>query len=344
MDTGGAAGSAPSPAAPAPVVRPWRILALQPLWAGLSASLGVGLPFLAPLLLPLGTSRLVRASLALPSLWQRFAVAALTPFTAFVTGLFVMPGGSWITAIVATAFVALPAAAMVAGAAPGRRRDDLLLLVAALTGVGALAILLGTGLATGNDPGGLLAARFQATVPEMITTYRSLGWSESSLATLGRVFDLFRHLLSEQLPGAVLATCVVYAAVLVYPAGRLAGLPIESLASPLFSQLSTPLAAAVAFVPLGLVTALGPPGLRQVAVDLLLPLGFLFFLRGLAIIRVLLDRGGAGVIGRTLVYVLVAQMPFPLLLALGGLFDEFFNIRGRLDRAARSRESDDGNP
>jgi hypothetical protein len=58
----------------------------------------------------------------------------------------------------------------------------------------------------------------------------------------------------------------------------------------------------------------------------------LFFLRGLAIIRALLDRGRTGLVGRALVYMLVFQMPFPLLLALSGLLDEFVDVRTRLEK------------
>jgi hypothetical protein len=92
-------------------------------------------------------------------------------------------------------------------------------------------------------------------------------------------------------------------------------------------------------VPAGLLAAVGGASLRRPAVDLLLPLGVLFFLRGLAIIRALLDRGRAGLVGRALVYVLVFQMPFPLLLALSGLFDEFVDVRTWLEKRGHGGES-----
>jgi hypothetical protein len=72
----------------------------------------------------------------------------------------------------------------------------------------------------------------------------------------------------------------------------------------------------------------------------LIPLGVLFFLRGLAIIRALLDRGRVGLLIRAPVYVLAVQMPIPVLVAIGGLLDEFLDFRGRFPR----REEDDGDP
>ena len=123
-----------------------------------------------------------------------------------------------------------------------------------------------------------------------------------------------------------------HAALVVYGFARATGIAGAEWDDPSFSRFRTPLSAAALFVPAGLLAAVAGPDLRRPAVDLLLPLGVLFFLRGLAIIRALLDRGRAGLIGRALVYALVFQMPFPFLLALGGLFDEFVDVRARLDR------------
>jgi hypothetical protein len=214
-----------------------------------------------------------------------------------------------------------------------------LLVVFALTGIGGLAAHLGVSVATGREPGALLASRWAALVPEMLTSYRSSGWSESSLATVARLFEFGRVLVEEQLAGLVLAAAVLHAALVVYGFARGAGLAEADWSEASFSRFRTPLAAAAAFVPAGLLAAVGGAELRRPAVDLLLPLGVLFFLRGLAIIRALLDRGRAGLVGRALVYVLVFQMPFPLLLALSGLFDEFVDVRTRLEKRGSGGES-----
>jgi hypothetical protein len=173
----------------------------------------------------------------------------------------------------------------------------------------------------------------------MLANYRSSGWSESSLATVARLFEFGRVLVEEQLAGLVLAVAVLHAALVVYGFARGAGLAEADWSEASFSRFRTPLAAAAAFVPAGLLAAVGGAELRRPAVDLLLPLGVLFFLRGLAIIRALLDRGRAGLVGRALVYVLVFQMPFPLLLALSGLLDEFVDVRTRLEKRGPGGES-----
>jgi hypothetical protein len=290
-------------------------------------------------LAPHAAARLGRAALESQRLATGFVLPALTVPIALLLGALLVPEGAVVAAVLAIALVALPAVALFAAARDGRRRDDVLLVVFALTGIGGLAALLGVSVATGRDPGTILASRWAALVPEMLANYRSSGWSETSLATVARLFEFGRVLVEEQLTGLVLAVAVLHAALVVYGFARGAGLAEADWSEASFSRFRTPLAAAAAFVPAGLLAAVGGAELRRPAVDLLLPLGVLFFLRGLAIIRALLDRGRAGLVGRALVYVLVFQMPFPLLLALSGLFDEFVDVRRRLEKRGPGGES-----
>ena len=290
-------------------------------------------------LAPHAAARLGRAALESQRLATGFVLPALTVPIALLLGALLVPEGAVVAAVLAIALVALPAVALFAAARDGRRRDDVLLVVFALTGIGGLAALLGVSVVTGRDPGFLLASRWAALVPEMLANYRTSGWSESSLATVARLFEFGRVLVEEQLAGLVLAAAVLHAALVVYGFARGAGLAEADWSEASFSRFRTPLAAAAAFVPAGLLAGVGGAELRRPAVDLLLPLGVLFFLRGLAIIRALLDRGRAGLVGRVLVYVLVFQMPFPLLLALSGLFDEFVDVRTRLEKRGSGGES-----
>lgn len=252
------------------------------------------------------------------------------------------PGAAGPAFVLAAAFVSLPAAALFVTGQGGLRRDRALLVVFAVTGIGALGALVGLDVATGRDPGELAAARWAAAVPEMLDLYRTAGWGESSVTAAARLFEILRLALRDQLPGLVLALAMAHAALVVYGFARASGIAAADWDDPSFSRFRTPLAAAALFVPAGLLAAVAPPDLRRPAVDLLLPLGVLFFLRGLAIIRALLDKGRAGLLGRALVYALVFQIPFPLLLALGGLFDEFVDVRARLDRMSPPGDGTNG--
>lgn len=264
--------------------------------------------------------------------------AAVVPVACLV-GLLGGPGGVFLAGIVATAFVALPCLALYVAGRDGLRRDRVMLVVASMTAVGALAVLLGFTLAEGRSAGEAAAAWWGSLIPDQLAAHRKSGLSESGILVASRLYEAIRALIAGSLEGIVLTGAVFYAALLVYPASTALGLTF-GMSEVSFGRFATPPLAAWLFVPAGLVAALGAGTALWLAVDVLLPLGALFFLRGLAIIRVLLDRGRAGLLGRALVYVLLFQLPFPFLLALGGLFDEFLDIRGRIERAAESR--DDG--
>jgi hypothetical protein len=263
--------------------------------------------------------------------------ASVLPF-ATVFGLLGGGTGAILAATCALSFVALPALGLVVGATPGRRREELVWLSAALSGVGALGAILAVALVEGVDPGAFLALKLDALRPDLIGFYRNNGWTEETLAATGAAFDRMRDLVAWQLPGLVLAACAIHAALLVYAFGRRAGLEEAPLEPGSFATFRTPLAAAAAFIPAGALAALADGLAARAAVVILIPLGTLFFLRGMAIIRALLDRGRVGLLIRAPVYVLAVQMPIPVLVAIGGLLDEFLDFRGRFSR----REESDG--
>lgn len=315
---------------------------LAPPLAGLSAALAAVLPPVALYLLPAAAARLARAGREMKSPAAAFPLAAaVLPFaTAF--GLLGGGTGAILAATCALAFVALPALGLVAGATQNRRREELVWLSAALSGVGALGAILAITLVEGIDPGTLLARKFDVLRPELIEFYRNQGWAEETLAATGSAFDRMRDLVTWHLPGLVLAFCAIHAALLVYAFGRRAGLEEAPLVPGSFATFRTPLAAAAAFIPAGALAALADGLAARAAVTLLIPLGVLFFLRGMAIIRALLDRGRVGLLIRAPVYVLAVQMPIPVLVAIGGLLDEFLDFRGRIPRREDGQESDGG--
>jgi len=315
-------------------VRPRGGPLLAVFWAGLSAALATAVPPAAPFLLAVGAARLSRSLFATPTLAQAFGAAAAAPIAALVLAIFISPGGSFVASIEAAVFLSLPALALLVGARDGRRKDTLHLLVSAVTALGGLAILLGFAVALGKDPGALMARDAAASAPELIAYLRSAGWAETDLVAMAKTLAISRDLFANHLPGIVLALSVFFAAVVVYPLGFVADLAGRDLAEPSFSRFRTPLVAAALFVPLGLAVVFAKGAARHVAVDLLLPIACLFFLRGLAIIRALLDRARFGLFVRAIVYALVSL--FPVILALGGLFDEFLDIRARLDRSDTS--------
>jgi hypothetical protein len=311
-------------------------LVLAPFWAGLGAALSSAVPPAGLLLVPLGAARLGRAAMAAPTSAEALATVTLAPAAALLLGALAAGVGGASAAILAVALFSLPALALLAAARDGRRQDDVVLVVASAAGIGLLSVLLGV-LVSGTDPGPWLAGQLLEKLPEIVGYYRSAGWDEVTIEAASRVLRLAGELLSTQLPGLLLAGSVLFGCALVYPLGRLWGAEAQDLGNRSYALFSTPVWAAVAFVPAGLGAALASGPARHAAVDLLLPLAALFFLRGLAIIRALLDRGRAGPLLRALVYLVVFQMPLPFVLAFGGLLDEFVDVRGRMNRWTSTR-------
>jgi hypothetical protein len=280
--------------------------------------------------MPLAAVRLARTGAALRGTGAAAVglCAVSVPF-AILFGMLGGSTGSVLAPALVLATAALPALALLASARDGRRLDLVSIVTGAVTGAAALSVLAGIGLATGQGAGEVLARRLDAWLPELLAFYRTSGLNDASVTALQGLFEGWTWLVRHQLPGLVLLAAVFYGAVVTYPMGRMAGIPGWDVSLARFTEYRTPLAAVVVFVPAGLLAVVGPEAVQEAAVDLLLPLGALFFLRGLAIIRAFLDRGGIGLIGRALVWALVLQMPVPVFVALGGLFDEFFGFRER---------------
>lgn len=311
-----------------------------PVWAGLAAALTAAVPLAAPFLLPVAAARLTRALLETSSAPLALGATALVPAAAFLLGRVLAPELAWVAAVAGCALIALPALGFAAAAREGRRYDRVFLVGACLTGVGVLSLLLGVEVGAGVDVGKWISAHVGGAVPEVLDTYRKGGASETALEGAASGLRLMRTAVETALPGLALAGAVLFAAVVAYPLGNVAGLKTAAVGEPEFSRFSTPLGATILFVPSGLLLALGGPAERPLALSLLAPLVALFFLRGLAILRSLLDRARSGIFARALVYGLVTLMPVPLVLALGGLFDEFIDFRARMAKASEDKDED----
>ncbi|MBL8113623.1 MAG: DUF2232 domain-containing protein [Acidobacteria bacterium] len=288
----------------------------------LSSFLALAFLPLAPLILPLASARVTRAVRTLaPRPGGAGVAAAVALPLAWLVGSFTSGGTA--TVLVALVFVLAPAAAL--HAEPLIPRDRLALLVTAQSGLAALGMLLFAVVTLDADPGVLLARQNDALAKDILAFMRNAGWSEENIGFWAQSFRRQSELVSVAFPGLVLGVLAAYGPFLVYAFERFwAGepRPIEG-----FPAFRTPFFLAVAFVPAGAVYALGSESAGIVALNLLIPLAVLFFVRGLAIIRALLDRARLGVVWRALVYLLAFQVS--MLVTLGGLLDEFFDFRSR---------------
>lgn len=311
-------------------------IALAPVLAALGAVLSLAIPPAAFVLLPGAAARLVRAAGDPPAPLVAFGTAAAAVPVAALLGLLAVPaGGPLVAPIAVLVFVSIPALGLVAARAFGRTRAEASILCGALTGIGLLSIHLGLALADGRDPGVTVAEKLAALAPSLLDVYRKAGWTEASIGMAADALVSMQQVLATHLTGLLLAVAALYGVLLVYPFGRLAGLTAGS-----FADYRLPVGFTAAFVPAGALAALASGSLARVGVDVLIGLSVLFFTRGLAIIRALLDRGRFGLLIRVPVYLLALQMPIPLLVALGGLLDEFVDIRLRMDRKGGGEDQD----
>ena len=326
---------------------------MAPLVSALGVVVSLVLPPAAFVLLPGSAARLARASGERPSPAIAFGLAVgVLPLAALLGVLAIPLGGPLVAPVVALVFVSLPALAVVAGRTLGRSRSETSLLAGAVAGVGVLAVHLAFALADGREPGLALSEKLAALAPEMLAVYRKAGWSEASIEVVAEALVASQSVLATHLTGLLLAIAALYGVVLVYPFGRLAGFPLsvrppappagpESPGPESFSSYRLPIGVTAAFVPAGAIAALASGPLARAGLDVLIGLCVLFFCRGLAIIRALLDRGRFGLLIRVPVYLLALQMPIPLVLALGGLLDEFVDFRSRLGRKGDGADRDE---
>ncbi|HYI08410.1 MAG TPA: DUF2232 domain-containing protein [Thermoanaerobaculia bacterium] len=116
----------------------------------------------------------------------------------------------------------------------------------------------------------------------------------------------------------------------------------DALGVYLFRNFALPEWVLFAFV-LGGVAPLASGLLHQVAANTLFIVAFLYFLQGLAIFRFVLLAMGAGFAGTMLGWLLLVFLTLtgvgPVLLALAGLFDPFFDFRNFKKRKDDSHES-----
>ncbi len=304
-----------------------------PVFAGTSGALSLALPLLAPLLLPLSVTRLLRRALQDPNdLWAGFWPPVLALPAAFVAGLLLLPGGGFLAPVTVAVFVSLPTLAVFVSGRDGRPLADVTIVTAAICGSQMLAILAGVQIASGEEAGGYLARRLLEYGGEVGTLYRQAGLSETMITATQDVFVFMSRALEKVAPGIGLLIAVLYAAFVVYSAAPFGNGATKGVTGGSFSGFRTGAGPVFAFVLTGLAAGLGSGSVRSAGSWLVLPLLALFFLQGLAIIRFLLDRLGAGAFARILAFALALQMPMPLIIAGAGLLDEFFDFRQKLAR------------
>lgn len=258
------------------------------------------------------------------------------------------PGTSWQEAMTAYSYgmalvtaVAIPAIVVAPAVRRGASFGGVLVTAVLLSAVGLATTEVTMQSATSGrfSPYAEQVARAAETTTKFVASYRKAGMPSDAVAVLER----WMHKGLFCLPGLLLIdiaivfvlSLVMYGRVVAWRAmvarkeGAEAPAPIGQAAY-LFRSLSLPDWLLFAFV-IGGLTPLLTGLFQKVTANVLAVVAFLYFLQGLAIFRALLVAVGAGLVGVTFGYLLLAFLTItgiaPLLLSIAGLFDSFFDFR-----------------
>jgi hypothetical protein len=181
-----------------------------------------------------------------------------------------------------------------------------------------------------------LSDLFEASSRQWLASSRSSGADAATLRQMRETLDSVRTVILEYAPGFFAAAWVLLSAVAFFLGRRLAagpGRPMEGG----FASLRLPAGLAAVFVAVGATSILGAGALKTAARELLMPLALLYFLAGLSIITHFARRWFRSRLMRGVLYAAACWFPFSALTAGVGLFDWYFDFRGRADRQGRSQ-------
>ena len=253
----------------------------------------------------------------------------------------------WSFLAMAVLAIALPSMAALPMVERGEKFGRVLAFLLVSSAIGLGVVELGSRALFAYSPFAAEVAQAEVVKGMTVEFYKNAGVPSASLDIVGRVFRVLVFLL----PAAMLVQMAVTFAFSLLMLGRLKtwreqvarrGNP-EALGAYLFRNFALPEWLLFAFI-LGGLTPLATGMLQRAAANVLAVVVFLYVLQGLAIFRFLLAAMGVGLPGLFLGFMLLALLTFtgllgPLLLAVAGLFDPFFDFR----RFKKRKDDSNGN-
>lgn len=214
-----------------------------------------------------------------------------------------------------------------------------ILLTALLLSVGGFVLVEGLMRASASfSPYQAIVAEFDAASQPTLEFYRRAGVGEQTLEAMTRIS---RTMVGTFVP-AILT--IITALMFVFSLVMIPRLPWGRSAAPslLFRNFRLPDVFLFGFVAGGISPLLGGTA-RTIGLNLLVVVGFLYLLQGLAIFRAIVLRAGFGPVGNLIAWALLLLMALngiaAFVLFLAGLFDSFFDFR-KPRKKGESNESD----
>jgi hypothetical protein len=192
-------------------------------------------------------------------------------------------------------------------------------------GLGVTEVLMRTTAAF--SPYALQLAKMQQNAASIVEMYRAANAGAEFIRTAQTVL---KYGLTVLPAGILMDVCLMFVLSLMMFGRLRAWRTTEPARAYLFRTLALPDVLLFAFI-FGGLTPLTSGTLQKVAANVLAVVVFLYMLQGLAIIRFMLVRAGAGLFGNILAFSLLAMLAIAgiglLAVAMAGLFDPFFDFR-----------------
>jgi uncharacterized protein YybS (DUF2232 family) len=192
-----------------------------------------------------------------------------------------------------------------------------------------VALAVGYGLSTGIDLQDLLVKGIETSTKQAITLYEKQGIKGEDIKLLTEGIQQAGHLIGRLFPALLLVTLGSIASLNMMAILRLAAKFLPELPKPDdFKNFRNPEMLVWVVIVAGFTVLLPYPDVSRVALNILLVVGFIYFLQGLAIVLSFFQRFAVPTFARIIFWLFVAFQPYLVLaIAIFGIFDVWGDFR-----------------
>lgn len=192
-----------------------------------------------------------------------------------------------------------------------------------------VAVALAYGLWSGTDLAATLVKGIENSADQAIALYRNQGLSKEDLEMLTQGIRQAGGVIAKVFPALLLVSLGSIAALNMALIFRLAARWLPNLPMPdSFQSFRNPESFVWVVIVAGFSMLLPQPGIQQVALNLLIVCGFIYFLQGLAVVLAFFQRLSVPSLARMIFWLVLMFQPYLVLaIAFLGIFDIWANFR-----------------
>jgi len=192
-----------------------------------------------------------------------------------------------------------------------------------------VALAVAYGFSAGVDLQGLLLKGIESSTEQAIGIYSKQGLSPEDLAMLTSGIRQAGQLIASVFPALLLVSLGMMAALNMSVLFRFAAKTLPLLPRPAsFQSFRNPEALVWILIAAGFSALVSQPDLKRVALNILVVLGFIYFLQGLAVVLAFFQRVSVPSLARIIFWLVLAFQPYLVLaIAFLGVFDIWGDFR-----------------